>query len=159
MTPRSGTELLASRSLRVRVVSVAGAALLAGGLAACGSSGTTHTNTASVANTPSATSPSSSSSAPAVGGSSSGSSASTGAVTITIKNYSYTVPASVQPGAKITVHNEDGVSHTVTADSGAKFDVTVPGSGTAMLTAPSQPGSYKFHCNFHGNMHGTLVVK
>ena len=27
------------------------------------------------------------------------------------------------------------------------------------FTAPAAPGSYKFHCAYHSNMHGTLVVK
>jgi plastocyanin len=27
------------------------------------------------------------------------------------------------------------------------------------MTAPSQPGEYPFHCSYHPNMHGTLIVK
>lgn len=57
------------------------------------------------------------------------------------------------------MQNKDGVAHTVTADSGAAFDVMVPASGSASITAPSKPGTYPFHCKYHGNMHGTLVVQ
>jgi plastocyanin len=39
------------------------------------------------------------------------------------------------------------------------FDVDVSAGGTATFTAPSKPGSYPYHCKYHGNMHATLVVK
>ncbi len=57
---------------------------------------------------------------------------------------------------KIT--NNDAEAHTVTADSGKAFDVTIQPGHTASLTAPAAAGSYKFHCAFHSNMHGTLTV-
>jgi len=96
----------------------------------------------------------SSSGSPAASGSGSGSSA----VVITIKDFAYVTPASVAPGAKITVKNEDSAAHTVTADSGNAFDDQAP-TGNSTFTAPSEPGSYPFHCTFHPEMHGTLVVK
>jgi plastocyanin len=79
--------------------------------------------------------------------------------TITIKNFAYTMPASVSPGETISVHNQDSTAHTVTADSGTAFNVTVPASGTATFTAPTQPDSYPFHCTYHANMHATLTVR
>ena len=27
------------------------------------------------------------------------------------------------------------------------------------FTAPTEPGTYPYHCIFHGNMHGTITVK
>jgi len=93
-------------------------------------------------------------------GSSSGGSGSGGssADVITIKDFKYATPTSVAPGAKITVKNEDSAAHTVTADSGNAFDDQA-NSGNSTFTAPSEPGSYPFHCTFHPEMHGTLVVK
>ncbi len=79
--------------------------------------------------------------------------------TITIKNFAYQGPGTVAPGAKITVTNQDAEAHTVTADTGGAFNVTVPAGSSATFTAPTAPGSYAFHCNFHGNMHGSLVVQ
>ncbi|MGH8961922.1 MAG: cupredoxin domain-containing protein [Jatrophihabitantaceae bacterium] len=78
---------------------------------------------------------------------------------ITIKNFDYDVSGPVHAGEKVTVKNNDDVNHTVTADSGNAFNVNVPSGGSATFTSPSKPGTYKFHCNYHANMHGTLVVK
>ena len=98
---------------------------------------------------------------PSGSSSSSGSSASDAgstASTITIEDFSFTTPDSVSPGATITVDNKDGTAHTVTSDAGDAFDD--PASpGTSSFTAPTEPGSYPFHCNIHPEMHGTLVVK
>ncbi len=85
--------------------------------------------------------------------------AGTAAATITIKDFAYGDPLTVTPGAAVTVTNMDTAPHTVTADEGAAFDAEVKGGGTATFTAPSKPGSYPYHCTFHPNMHGTLIVK
>jgi plastocyanin len=86
-------------------------------------------------------------------------SAATHAVMITISNFMYSVPASVAPGAKVTVKNQDGQNHTVTSTMHGAFDVKVTADGgTATFTAPSTPGRYTFGCTFHANMMGTLVV-
>jgi len=80
-------------------------------------------------------------------------------VQITIKSFDYKVPTSVKAGAKITITNKDGASHTVTSDTGGLFDAVVKGGGgAATMTAPMKPGKYPFHCTYHGSMHGVLVV-
>lgn len=81
------------------------------------------------------------------------------ATTIMIENFQYETPASVSPGATVSVMNMDGEAHTVTADSGNAFDVKSPPGQTVTFTTPSTPGSYPYHCTYHGNMHGVLVVK
>jgi plastocyanin len=65
--------------------------------------------------------------------------------------------ASVPAGATVTVKNDSTTQHTVTQDGGG-FDVTVDGGKTATFTAPSKPGTYKYHCKIHSFMHGTLTV-
>jgi plastocyanin len=80
-------------------------------------------------------------------------------VVIHISQFAYTTPTPVAPGARVTVMNMDGERHTVTADSGTAFDTSVDAGGSSTFTAPTKPGSYPFHCTFHSNMHGTLVVK
>jgi plastocyanin len=77
---------------------------------------------------------------------------------ITIRDFQYTTPASVSPGATITVKNQDDTEHTVTADTGNAFDDHAP-TGESTFTAPTRPGSYPFHCTFHPEMRGTLVVR
>ena len=81
-----------------------------------------------------------------------------GLVVISIAHFRFGVPASVAPGAQITIKNGDSQAHTVTSTTG-EFDVKVDPDRTATFTAPSKPGSYPFVCSFHGNMTGTLVVK
>jgi plastocyanin len=81
------------------------------------------------------------------------------AAVITIDKFDYSVPVSVSPGAMITVENKDGEKHTVTADSADAFDVEVDGDGSTSFKAPTAPGSYPFHCIFHSNMTGVLIVK
>lgn len=82
------------------------------------------------------------------------------AAAITIKDFLFGVPITVSAGATVTVTNQDTADHTVTADQGQAFDAKVKGNGgTATLTAPSQPGTYAFHCAYHPNMRGTLTVK
>ena len=79
---------------------------------------------------------------------------------IRIMNFGFHGPVSVAPGATVMVTNTDAASHTVTSDDGSSFNVTVNGNGgTATFTAPTQPGRYPYHCTFHAEMHGTLVVK
>ncbi|MGZ4508543.1 MAG: cupredoxin domain-containing protein [Blastococcus sp.] len=135
------------RTRRLLLVPSACALVLA--TAACGGSGG-----ASSAGTSSASSMSSMSS----GASSSSGTAATD-TTIHIEKFAYQVPSSVSPGATVSVMNMDGEAHTVTADSGSAFDVQATPGKTVTFTAPSTPGTYAFHCTYHSNMHGVLVVK
>jgi plastocyanin len=90
--------------------------------------------------------------------SSSSSSSTAAAVTITIKNFGYTVSGPATVGAVVQVTNNDIEAHTVTADSGHAFAVTIQAGKTATFKAPTAAGSFTFHCDFHSNMHGTLTV-
>jgi plastocyanin len=128
-----------------RTCLVAAGCLLAVGLtASCSSASDTAT----------ATTPTSS-----TGMSSQSAGPSTIATTITIKDFAFTVPASVPAGATVTVMNMDDMKHTVTASGAGGFDVTIDANGTGTFTAPAKPGTYPFVCSFHGNMKATLVVR
>ena len=81
----------------------------------------------------------------------------TGQMSISIDDFVFSGPGTVNPGGEITVTNNDSEAHTVTADDGS-FDVTIPGGTSTTFTAPSEAGSYGFFCKFHGNMRGTLTV-
>ena len=77
---------------------------------------------------------------------------------ILIKGFKYQGAETVSPGATVTVTNEDIEVHTITADTGNAFDAIIK-VGTGTFTAPTEPGTYAYHCNFHGNMKGTFTVK
>lgn len=64
----------------------------------------------------------------------------------------------VKAGSTVTVKNNSAATHTVTADDTAGgFNVTIDAGKTATFKAPAA-GTYKFHCNIHNYMMGTLTV-
>jgi len=81
---------------------------------------------------------------------------SSGAAQITIDSSFTFHTTPVKAGSTVTVKNDASVTHTVTQD-GSGFDVTIDGGKTATFTAPAA-GTYKFHCNIHTFMKGTLTV-
>ena len=125
-------------------------AVLALGGVACGSSGnksssstsTTVSSSASTTSGPSTTAPAA------------------GADNITIQNFKFNPdPLTVKQGAKVTVAIlDDGVPHSVTADDGS-FDtgIFMKSSGPKVITL-SKTGSFKYHCQVHSFMKGTIDV-
>ena len=75
---------------------------------------------------------------------------------LTISGYTFS-PLTVKAGQSFTVKNSDSAAHTVTSAVGG-FDVTVPGNGQVTATAPATAGTYPLTCDFHSDMHGTLIV-
>jgi plastocyanin len=154
---RSEQQRRRSRLSRVGLGAAAGLVAL-GMLAACSSSGkSTSTTAAGSASKSVSVSATTSMTSGSAGTSSSGTPQS--AAMIHISSFKYMVPASVSPGAMVSVMNMDGENHTVTADSGNAFDVKANAGAIVMFAAPKTPGSYPFHCTYHSNMHGVLVVK
>jgi len=129
------------------------------GASACGTPGTGSNPSAAA---PTAAASSSASMGPDMSASPSGSampSAGTAAdAVIQIKSFAYSGPDSVAAGAKVTVTNLDSQAHTLTADDGSFNAVVQPGTSVT-FTAPTKPGKYTYHCNYHASMHGTLSVK
>jgi plastocyanin len=120
-----------------RILVLVTIAVLAVGLAACGSSSKKSGGTT---------------------GNSAGSGSGTPANTITIDTAFKFHVGAVKAGATVTVKNEGSAQHTVTSDDG-KFDTgSVDQGSSKTFTAPSQPGTYKFHCNIHSFMMAELVV-
>ena len=65
----------------------------------------------------------------------------------------------MKAGSTVTVRNDSGVQHTVSADTTAGgFDIAIDAGKTMTFTAPSKPGAYGFHCNIHTFMKATLTV-
>ena len=125
----------------LRVARLAAAGLVVGVLAACGSSSAKSSTTTSQPSQK----PSTSSSAPKSSG-------------ISIKDFAFHPDTlSVRSGETVTVKNDDSTTHTLTADDAA-FDAGNLTAGSSKTFTAPKPGTYKFHCNFHANMHGTLTV-
>lgn len=77
---------------------------------------------------------------------------------ITIAGFQFQVPDSVAAGSTVEVANTDSAPHTVTADDGAFDSGQVDADSGGSFTAPSEAGTYAFHCEVHPNMKGELVV-
>lgn len=85
----------------------------------------------------------------------------TGTVHLSIISYEYS-PATlkVKRGTKIVVTNKDGVAHTVTSDR-LSFDSGELNFNESVTidTATLSPGTYTYHCVYHKNMKGTVLVE
>ncbi|MBI2038051.1 MAG: cupredoxin family copper-binding protein [Candidatus Magasanikbacteria bacterium] len=64
----------------------------------------------------------------------------------------------ISVGDTITWTNNDGAPHTVTAGEGS-FDSGALSSGRTFSKTFTTAGTYSYVCNFHGSMHGTVIVK
>jgi plastocyanin len=127
------------------------------GLSACGSSPADTEASPSVMRS-SMPMPSTAGTPTEAGGDSPSAPAGAAPAVISITDFAFTVPESVDPGAQISIQNGDSQAHTVTSKTGG-FDVKVGPDGTGTFSAPSKAGIYPFVCSFHGNMTSTLVVK
>jgi plastocyanin len=78
-------------------------------------------------------------------------------VAIVAEDFSLT-SVTAKPGEDVHLDNTGEKPHTVTADDGS-FDTgsTAPGA-EGEFTAPSEPGTYAYHCSIHPTMTGTLTV-
>ena len=78
--------------------------------------------------------------------------------TVTIRDMAFT-PASltVAVGQPVRFVNEDGTTHTITADNGA-FDVDDMTPGRAVQMTFPAAGTYAYHCEIHPVMRGTLTI-
>jgi plastocyanin len=125
--------------------------LLALGLAACGDSGDSSTES-SVAPDTTDTSAESTGSAPAPSGEAARSEK------VKIVEFVYGPdPVTVQVGGKVTWQNEDTAPHTATADDGS-FDTGTIEQGKIKSETFKQAGTFTYFCEIHPTMHGTLEV-
>ena len=63
----------------------------------------------------------------------------------------------VAVGTEVTIENKDSVNHTWTSDDDA-FDEALAGGATASHTF-DEAGTFKYHCEIHSSMKGTVVVE
>jgi plastocyanin len=77
--------------------------------------------------------------------------------TLTVTEFEFS-DVSAPAGGTLTVVNESGGAHTVTADDG-EFDVELPDGETVNVPVPSEPGEYGYHCEIHPSMTATLTAE
>jgi len=82
-----------------------------------------------------------------------------GQIAVSIVNFAYDPnPTTVAVGDTVTWTNNDGVPHTVTANDGSFQSGTLQPGASFSFTFTA-PGSFDYHCEFHANMSGQVVVQ
>jgi plastocyanin len=75
-----------------------------------------------------------------------------------IRDFAFSGPATVAPGAQLTVTNADTAPHTLTFRSGGVDTGTLDGGASTTIVAPTEPGTYEFFCAIHPSMVGSVTV-
>jgi plastocyanin len=82
-----------------------------------------------------------------------------GAAAVEIKDFAFHPPSlEITAGTTVTWTNSDTAPHTATQDGGGFQSGRLDNGSTYSFTFDT-PGTYEYHCEFHANMHGTIVVK
>jgi plastocyanin len=64
----------------------------------------------------------------------------------------------ISPGTEVVFRNEDSVNHTVTADDGSFESGDLAPGNTYSYTFDS-PGECGYHCDYHPQMIGRIIVE
>jgi plastocyanin len=79
-------------------------------------------------------------------------------IAVSIANFAYDpTPVNVAVGDTVTWTNNDTVPHTVTANDGSFQSGTMQPGATFSFTFTGA-GTFDYHCEFHANMSGQVVV-
>jgi plastocyanin len=83
-----------------------------------------------------------------------------GGTSITLNIYHMAFPASttVKKGTTVKWYNQDGYAHTVTSNDGSTFSSGNLAAGATYSYTANTTGTFNYHCNYHSNMTGTLIV-
>jgi plastocyanin len=83
----------------------------------------------------------------------------TGSNSVSIYNMAFTPGSlSVSVGTTVKWTNNDGVTHTVTANDGSSFDSGPIAAGASFSFKFMTAGTFNYHCTIHSGMTGTIVV-
>ena len=77
---------------------------------------------------------------------------------VDISGMAFPATTTVKVGTTVVWNNKDAMAHTVTSDDGSTFSSGNLASGASFSYQAKTAGSFPYHCNYHSNMHGTLVV-
>jgi plastocyanin len=148
-------DMRTSHRVSRRLLVLAATGLLVLGLSACGGD---DDDSASTSNTTAASSQTTGAASETTTADDGGGTAGAGA-DVTIDGFAFSSGAVVKAGDEIVVENKDDVTHTFTSDDDAWESVEIPGGETKTVTAPSEAGDYKFHCEIHKSMTGSLTIE
>lgn len=80
-------------------------------------------------------------------------------VAVSITNFAYDpTPLTVNVGDTVTWTNNDSTAHTVTSSDGSIQSGTLQ-PGQSFSFTFTTPGTFDYHCEFHANMSGQVVVQ
>ena len=79
-------------------------------------------------------------------------------ITINIYNMAFPASTSVKKGTTVKWYNQDGYAHTVTSNDGSTFSSGNLAAGATYTYTANTVGTFGYHCNYHSDMTGTLVV-
>jgi plastocyanin len=78
---------------------------------------------------------------------------------VSIKNFQFSPnPIVVKADSTLTVTNDDGTTHTLTADDNSFGTGDLDGGATATVKIGA-PGKYAYHCAIHNYMTGTIEAR
>jgi plastocyanin len=81
-------------------------------------------------------------------------------VKVAIKDFDYAPRRLVVAnGTRVTWTNADPANHTVTFDTGAKRSLGNQPKGKSVSFTFTRSGTFAYHCDYHPNMHGMVVVR
>lgn len=78
--------------------------------------------------------------------------------TINISGMAFPATTTVAKGTSITWKNGDSFAHTVTSDDGNTFSSGNLAAGASFTFVANTAGTFKYHCEYHVGMTGSLVV-
>lgn len=83
-------------------------------------------------------------------------------VTVTIHNLTFQpTTLTVTPGTSVTWVNDDDTAHTSTSDAsgGSGWDSGVLNPGASFSHKFEKAGDFTYHCQIHGYLKGTVIVR
>jgi plastocyanin len=67
-------------------------------------------------------------------------------------------PIRVTVGSTVTWMNGTSLAHTATSDTGAWNTGAIAPGGSSSAVTFSTAGTFTYHCTFHADMHGSVIV-
>ena len=76
---------------------------------------------------------------------------------IVISGFAFSEGITVAAGTTVVVRNDDGSTHTLTADDGSFDTGSIDAGSTGEITLAAA-GTFTFHCEVHPSMTGSITV-